>query len=168
MNIVGPKLETAANIAIIVVAILFSAVIIQKYLLPSSSQPQRAAPVIGKQMNLSDINWAGQPKTLVLALSTTCHFCNESAPFYRRLIENVKDKNIKLVAVFPTNAEEGRAHLKELGLSDIEVKQSPLANMQVSGTPTLILTNEKGEVTNYWVGKLQPERETDVLNNLNS
>ncbi len=168
MNTVGRKLETAANIAIIVVAILLGAVIIQKYLLPSSSQPERTAPVIGKQMNLSDVNWASQPKTLVLALSTTCSFCNESAPFYKRLIENVKGKNVKLIAVFPTDAEKGRAHLKELGLSDIEVKQSPLANMQVSGTPTLILTDEKGEVTNYWLGKLQPDKELDVINKINS
>jgi thioredoxin-related protein len=168
MNTVGRKLETAANIAIIVVAILLSAVIIQRYLLPSSSRPERVQPVIGKQMNLSDVNWASQPKTLVLALSTTCHFCNESAPFYKRLIENVKGRNVKLIAVFPTDAEKGRAHLKELGLADIEVKQSPLANMQVSGTPTLILTDEKGEVTNYWLGKLQPDKEMDVINKINS
>jgi thioredoxin-related protein len=168
MNIVGRKLETAANIAIIVVAILFGAVIIQKYLLPSSSQPERLQPVIGKQMNLSDVNWASQPKTLILALSTTCHFCNESAPFYRRLIENVKDKNVKLVAVFPTETEAGRAHLKELGLTNLEVKQSPLANMQVSSTPTLILTDENGEITSFWVGKLSPDKETEVINKINS
>jgi len=168
MNTVGRKLETAANIAIIVVAILLGAVIIQKYLLPSSSQPERVQPVIGKQMNLSDVNWASQPKTLVLALSTTCHFCNESAPFYRRLIESVEGKNVQLVAVFPTETEAGRAHLKELGLAALEVKQSSLANMQVSGTPTLILTNDKGEVTNYWLGKLPPDKETEVINRLNS
>jgi thioredoxin-related protein len=168
MNTVGRKLETAANIAIIVVAVLFSAVIIQKYLLPSSTQPERAAPVIGKQMNLSDVNWASQPKTLILALSRTCHFCNESAPFYKRLIESVKDRNVKLIAVFPTETEAGRAHLKELGLADLEVKQSPLANMQVSGTPTLILTNDKGEVTDYWLGKLPPDKEAEVINKLNS
>lgn len=168
MSSLGHRLEITANIAIIVVALLFGAVIIQKYLLPSSSQPERLAPAIGKQMNLSDVNWASQPKTLVFALSTTCRFCNESAPFYKRLIENVKDKNVKLVAVFPVNAEKGKAHLKELDLENLEVKSSPLANMQVSGTPTLILTNEKGEVTNYWVGKLSPEKEADVLNKLNS
>ncbi|HEX8265984.1 MAG TPA: hypothetical protein VF596_11300 [Pyrinomonadaceae bacterium] len=168
MSAFGHKLEIAANIAIIAVAVLFSAVIIQKYLLPSSSQPERVQPVIGKQMNLSDVNWTSQPRTLVLALSTTCHFCNESAPFYKRLIESVKGKNVKLVAVFPTETEAGRAHLKELGLADLEVKQSPLANMQVSGTPTLILTNDKGEVTDYWLGKLPPEKETQVINKLNS
>lgn len=125
-------------------------------------------PEIGKQMNLSDVDWADQPKTLILALQTNCHFCNESAPFYKRLVESIRNKNVKLVAVFPGNIEESKAHLNELGLTNLEVKQSPLANMQVSGTPTLILTNDKGEVINVWVGKLSPDKETEVISKLNS
>ena len=59
-------------------------------------------------------------------------------------------------------------YLNELGLTNLEVKRSSLDNIQVSGTPTLILTNEKGEITDYWVGKLTPDRETEVINKLNS
>jgi len=80
----------------------------------------------------------------------------------------VKDRNIKLVAVFPTSIEESKAHLNELGLNNLEVKRSPLENIRVSGTPTLILTNEKGEVTDFWLGKLTPDKETEVINKLNS
>ena len=117
-------------------------------------------------MNAPDINWSQQPKTLVLALQTGCRFCNESAPFYKRIIETVKNKNIKLVAVFPTEIEESAKHLEELGLTNIEVKRSSLGSLQVSGTPTLILTNNKGEITDYWVGKLPPDKETEVLDKL--
>jgi thiol-disulfide isomerase/thioredoxin len=168
MNTIGRKLETVANIAIIVVAILFSAVIIQKYLLPSSSQPERAAPVIGKQMNLSDVNWASQPKTLVLALSTNCRFCDESAPFYKRLLEETKGKNIRFVAVFPTKTEDSTKHLEKLGINGFEVKQAPTSALDASGTPTLILTNDKGEVTNFWIGRLPANKESEVINQLNS
>jgi hypothetical protein len=97
-----------------------------------------------------------------------CHFCSESAPFYKRIIESVKDKNINLVAAFPTGSEESAAYLRELGLNNMEVRRSPLNNLQVSGTPTLILTNDKGEVTDFWVGKLTPDKETEVINKLNS
>ncbi len=142
---------------------------IQKYLLRETptKQPERLRPVVGEKMNLSDVNLSGQTKTLILALQTTCHFCNESAPFYKRIVESVQNKNIKLIAVFPTGVEEGKAHLTELGLTNMEVKQSPLNEIQVSGTPTLILTNDKGEITDSWVGKLSPEKETEVLNKLN-
>ncbi|HEX8567442.1 MAG TPA: hypothetical protein VF648_17520, partial [Pyrinomonadaceae bacterium] len=142
--------------------------IIQKYLLPSSNQPERAAPVIGKQMNLSDVNWAGQPKTLVLALSTSCHFCNESAPFYRRLLEETKGKNIRFIAVFSTKTEDSIKHLEKLGINGFEVKQAPISALDASGTPTLILTNDKGEVTNFWIGRLPANKESEVINQLNS
>lgn len=170
MSKLSQKAELAANILIIVVAFLLIGVIVQKYFFSATevNQKARVQPVIGSKLNVSDVNFSSQPKTLVLVLQTGCRFCNESAPFYKRIIENIQNKNVKLVAVFPTSIEESKAHLNELGLTNLEVKRSPLDNIQVSGTPTLILTNEKGEITDYWVGKLLPDKETEVINKLNS
>jgi thioredoxin-related protein len=172
MKKISSKVELTANILIIVVALALGAVLVQRYFFAPSTaaatQPPRVQPTVGTKINLSDENWSAQPKTLILALQTTCHFCNESAPFYKRLIQEAKSKKIKLVAVFPTKVEESTAHLNELGLSGMEVKQSPLGTLQTSGTPTLILTNDKGEITNFWVGKLQPDKEDEVITTLNS
>ncbi|HMG72315.1 MAG TPA: hypothetical protein VK582_02350 [Pyrinomonadaceae bacterium] len=171
MSKLSHKAELAANILIIVVAALLTGVIVQKYFFSKSAtvnQQARVQPAIGSHVNLLDESRSNQSKTLILALQTGCHFCNESAPFYKRLIETVKDKNVRLVAVFPTSIEESKAHLNELGLTNLEVKRSPLENIQVSGTPTLILTNEKGEIMDFWVGKLTPDKETEVINKLNS
>jgi hypothetical protein len=44
----------------------------------------------------------------------------------------------------------------------------PLDSIRVGGTPTLILTNDKGEVTDFWVGKLAPDKEVELINKLNS
>lgn len=163
-----PRLELTANVLIIIVALLLAVVVVQRQLFnkPSSNQPPRVQPAIGSRVNLSDVNWSQHPKTLILALQTQCHFCNESAPFYKRLIEIVQNENVKLVAVFPTSKEEGANHLNELGLTNLDLKQAPLNSLQVSGTPTLILTNAKGEITNYWVGRLTPDKETEVISNL--
>lgn len=171
MNKLNLKLELAANVLIIVTAILLVGVIVQRYFLDKSTavnQQARVQPTVGKQVNLPDENWSAQPKTVVLALQTTCRFCHESAPFYKRLIESAKGKNIKFVAVFPQTVEESTAHLNQLGLIGLEVKQVPISQLDASGTPTLILTNGKGEVTNYWVGKLTPDKETEVINKVNS
>lgn len=162
-------MELIANILIIVVAVLIGVVVVQKYFFgktTASNQSARAHPIIGSKINLPDINWSNQPKTLILALNKGCRFCTESAPFYKRLVENTQHKNIKLIAVFPSHIEKSIKHLNELGLTNLEVKSSPLDNLQVSGTPTLILTNDKGEVTDYWIGKLPPDKEADVLNKL--
>ncbi|MDQ3633333.1 MAG: hypothetical protein M3405_02330 [Acidobacteriota bacterium] len=167
MDKINQKVELVANIFIILVALAIGGVLVQKYFLPAPSNQQvRIEPKIGSQMNAPDVNWSEQPKTLVLALRADCRFCNESVSFYKRIVETVKNENIKLVAVFPTEIEESAKHLKELGLTNIEVKRSSLNSLQVSGTPTLILTNNKGEITDYWVGKLPPDKETEVLNKL--
>lgn len=105
---------------------------------------------------------------MVLALNTGCRFCNESAPFYKRLIESVKDKNIKVIAVLTNNVEESKLHLEKLGLTDLEIRQSSLGDFQVEGTPTLILFNKKGEITESWVGKLPPAEEEVVIKKLTS
>lgn len=171
MNKLTQKIELVANIFIIIVAVAIVGVLVQRYFLtpkPAVNQQVRIEPKIGAKMEVADMNWSQQSKTLILALQTSCHFCNDSAPFYKRIIQSVQNKNIKLVAVLPTGVEESAAHLKELGLTNMDVKQMSLSGLQVSGTPTLILTDEKGEITNYWVGKLTPEKETEVINKLNS
>ncbi len=173
MNKTQQKIELVANISIILVALLLGGVMVQKYFFAAPTvivnQQLRVEPKIGAKMEVQNVNWSQQAKTLILALQTGCHYCNDSAPFYKRVIETVRDKNVKLVAVFPTDVEKSVAHLKELGLDGaMEVQQSSLSSLQVSGTPTLILTNEKGEITDYWVGRLSPDKETEVLNKLNS
>lgn len=168
MEKINQKIELVANIFIILLVLGIGIVLVQNYLLAAPPNRQvQIEPKIGSQMNAPDVDWSQQPKTLILALKAGCRFCNESAPFYKRVVETVKDKNIKLVAVFPTEIEESAKHLNELGLTNVEVKRSSLGSLQVGGTPTLILTDNKGEITDYWVGKLSPDEETKVLNKLN-
>ena len=170
MSKVHQRVELLANVLTIVVALALGGVLIQRYFSPVSvvKEQGRIHPTVGAKITaLNDVNWAGQSKTLILALQTGCHFCNESAPFYKKIIESVQSKSVKLVAVFPSSIEESRIHLIDLGLSKMEVRESPLKSLQVSGTPTLILTNDKGEITDYWVGKLTADKETEVIDKLN-
>ncbi|HEY0048756.1 MAG TPA: hypothetical protein VGB68_05690 [Pyrinomonadaceae bacterium] len=171
MSKLSQKVELTANILIIVVAVLLVGVIAQKYFFGSSNDsnaPTRVQPTVGTKINVPEVDLSAQPKTLVLVLQKGCRYCTESAAFYKRLQENTQNKNIKLVAVLPGKIEESAAYLSELGIANMEVKQSPLNNLQTSGTPTLILTNDKGEVTNFWIGKLPAEKEDEVIKQLNS
>jgi hypothetical protein len=157
-----------ANLLIIIAVLLFAGFAVHKYGLNKTpiNQPALTTPVIGSSISLAGVNWAGKPKTLILALQTQCRFCNESAPFYKRLIESAQAKHVRLIAVFPTSAEAGSKHLRELGLAIEEVKQSPLSSLQVGGTPTLILANDKGEIAKFWVGKLNSDQEAKLLTEL--
>ena len=161
------KVEMFISISILVLSVFVSELLIHKYIF-SSSNPPEPIKTTNKQITLSDINWSEQSKTLIVALDINCRFCNESAPFYKHLIESVKGKNVKLIAVLPSDIQESRTHLNKLGLVDIEVKQAALDDLQVNGTPTLLLVNDKGEVTNYWVGKLPLNKQAEVINKITS
>lgn len=159
-----PKsIELAISILIISISVSLSAFAINRFLI---SPLKTSQPETKREINLSGYNFAENSKTLILALQSNCHFCNESAPFYKRLVEKAKGKDIKLVAVLPTSIEESRPHLDKLGLSEIEVKQSSLDDLLITGTPTLILFDNTGAILNSWVGKLPPEIETKVLEEL--
>lgn len=88
------KIETTANLATIVVAVLISATLVKTHFFPSPAA--RAATTVnapvsqivpGKTLDgrALGVDWARNRSTLVLAISTACHFCKDSLPFYRKL-----------------------------------------------------------------------------------
>ncbi len=164
------KIETVANVATIFVAGLLSVVLIKTYLLPAPSSRGTLAPpssevaAVGTHLadQLPGVNWRENGQTVVLALSTHCHFCTESAPFFRKLSEKA-GKNVKIVGVLPQPVAEGESYLNGNRVHVDQVKQISLANIGVSGTPTILLLDAHGVVTRSWVGKLQPQEEDQVL-----
>jgi thioredoxin-related protein len=165
------KTELLANIAIIVVAILLGGVLVTRYLLTSDQAFDDRNSVsriaAGTKVSLPEIDWAKNNQTLLLVLSKGCHFCSESAPFYQRLVRDLEGRDsVRLVAVLPQDVSEGRKYLDELGVSVNEIKQSNLESLGVSGTPTLIMVNNEGVVTDSWVGKLPSDKESEVLGRL--
>src|SRR5215204_4368903 len=164
MNGFAKKLEIAANVAIIVLAILLGGVVVKRYLWTSApvqgsaaAQPPDAPPTIkpGANVQVADYNWSESDNTLVMVLSTTCHFCTESGPFYKRLVEARSDKKkVRVVAVFPQGETDARQYLEKLGVVADEIRSAPPMSLGVRGTPTLILTDSKGSAVNTWIGKL--------------
>lgn len=124
---------------------------------------------VGSSLTLPGIDWANSDRTLVLILQKGCHFCSESAPFYRRIVsETLGHTGLRLLAVLPQDVNEAKGYLNDLDVRIEEVKQAHLGAIRVSGTPTLVLVDHTGKVTNLWVGKLTAEGESAVLNSLRS
>lgn len=165
-----PKLiEVSANVAIIVVAALLIVVVVKKYLLPTKpgNPPTASEIALGTKLSITGVDWAGNGRTLVLALQKDCRFCTESALFYHRLVAQTAGRSgVKTIAVFPANLEESKQYLKGLKVEVAEVRESPFANLGVKGTPTLILVDGEGVVRATWGGKLSSEREAEVLKQL--
>jgi hypothetical protein len=165
MSLAG-KIETTANAATIVVAVLISVVVFKTYVFAKPNLPKAvSAPEIvqGKKVDgrLVGVDWAKNHRTLVMALSTTCHYCKDSVPFYHTLTTAGAD--VKIVAVLPQSVTEGQQYLSNGGVHVDDVKQIPLNSLGVTGTPTLLIVNDAGVVTDIWVGKLPADQETKVL-----
>jgi thiol-disulfide isomerase/thioredoxin len=164
------RIELAANLAIIVVAILLTVGLIRTYFFRPTTPPRPSAPAgiqTGEKLSLPGVDWTASEQTLVMALSTTCHFCTDSAPFYQRLSqERARSLNLRLIAVFPQVNQESEAYLKGLAVKVDNVRQSELASLGVNGTPTLILLNKQGVVEDFWRGKLSDDKQAEVLRRL--
>jgi thioredoxin-related protein len=167
MSKIYKKTELLANALIIVVAILIVGGFAQRYFSTTRAKTSRPdLPKVGDKVGLPDFDWSKSNKNVLLALQKNCHFCSDSAGFYQKLLRELKATNVNIVAVLPQEKEEARQYLNGLGLSGIEVRQSQLDTLLVAGTPTIIVANQQGEITDVWFGKLQPEQENEVLTKL--
>jgi thiol-disulfide isomerase/thioredoxin len=165
---VQKKIELAANIAIILVAVILGYVLVKQFVFttPAAAPGPMKQPEVGANITLPDTDFSTSDKTLVLAIRKGCHFCSESAPFYQKLAQLAPDKHLRLIAAFPHSVDEGQGYLKELGVPITELKQADFSQLNVSGTPTLLLLDNKGRVQKFWVGKLPPDKETEVIGSL--
>jgi hypothetical protein len=163
MKNIARTIEVIANVAIIFVALSLGIVLISRtvksYHAPST---QSANTQWGKEqkIQLPGVDWSKNEQTLVMAISSTCHFCTESAAFYRDIRART---HVHTVAVLPQSINESRDYLSNLGVQVDEVLQAPLSSIDVNGTPTLMLVGRDGTVIRTWIGKLPPESEKEVL-----
>lgn len=164
------KIELIANLAIIAVAILLSAILIS-LCLPSTpskaviAESPRITP--GTKLSLPGLAWDKGSQTLLIVLSTNCHFCTESAPFYQRLAQQkAKRQDLQLVAILPQSAGEAQKYLSAQGIAVDEIRQSAPNAVYARSTPTLILVDRNGSVIESWVGKLPPQKEEELLGRL--
>jgi len=167
MNGIYKKTELAANVAIVIVAILLGVVLVKRYLLPSPSPSPAKAIAAGDKISVPNVSWEKSNRTLLVVLALGCHFCSESAPFYKRITDEArKSGNVQIVAVLPQSRAEGQKYLSDLGVPVDDIEQADLRSIQVAGTPTLILVDKRGVVIDGWFGKLPSEQETDVISKL--
>ena len=157
------KLEAIANITVILVALAVGGVILrQKIAAPriprSVAAGDRLSPVPG-------IDWSTHRRTLILALNSSCHYCQDSMPFYQGLVQGQpKDRqDLDIIAVFPNDAEAVQQLLRQEALSIRGIPAVPLDQLGVVGTPTLILVDGEGRVQQSWVGLLTPRQQLEVL-----
>ena len=157
------KLEAIANIMVILVALAVGALVLTRY--AASSRLPRSVAAGDHLATLPGLDWSLHRHTLVLALNTGCHFCEESVPFYQKLglAQRPNRSDLDIVAVFPNGPELVGPFTARDDLSLRTVPGIPLEKLGVHATPTLILVDHEGRVEHVWIGVLTARQETDLL-----
>ncbi len=101
-------------------------------------------------------------RTLLMVLRSDCRFCQQSMPFYRRLLER-DSQDVEIVVVAPPFDAGIEGYLASEGITPDSVMFVQRDTLPVQGTPTLLLVDGDGMVTHAWIGLLDAEREADVL-----
>jgi hypothetical protein len=163
------KLESLSNLAIIVFVLIVGGFYVKDRLHPPELVGRPPQPQINAGdllPNLPGYDWHSSRRTLVLALRNGCHYCEESAPLYRKLEEmSTKGdlKDIHVVAILPDDQQVAQEMMKKEGLGLDFIPDVNFQILKISGTPTAILADQMGRVMKTWVGEVKNDREKDLL-----
>jgi rhodanese-related sulfurtransferase len=154
-----------ASVALI--AYIGGVLLAERFWRPQGTGQDRAfALEYGRQVPISEVDWARNGHTLVMALSTSCHFCSESAPFYRDLLARQARGHWSAVAILPQRTEMALAYFRQNRYVVDNVRSMSLADLGVSATPTLLLVDARGMLEQAWIGQLTRVEEQDVAAHL--
>lgn len=123
----------------------------------------------GDQLVVLPINWRSHARTLVLALRYGCHYCQESAPFYKRLLDLQavgRLGNVRISAIFPDDSTVAAHTLQGEGLKLDLVPAVDFARLRILSTPTAMLVDPEGHVQRVWVGELNAKRQGALIASL--
>lgn len=156
-------LDRIANGAIIVAVAVFLVLVARgEFTRHTVKMPGSPGTLVGTTINVPGIHLPSGEESLVLGISTTCHFCKDSLPFYKELTAQAKGK-VNVIAVLPQPQTEAEAYVKAAGLTGTEVVSADLARIGVIGTPTLLLVDSAGKVKSAWVGKQDEAGQQKIL-----
>jgi len=161
-------LEVSANVIVVVFSLLAIGVLAKPYISrKTAASPPPPLLKNGERLPvIPGLDLGQSKKTLLLTLNVNCRFCNDSLNFYHRLIEGQRAQTgaARIVALF-VNKE------KEIVRDYVSIKKLPVdylaaiefEQLRVYSTPTLILVDESGTVSNLWVGQLNEDQEREVF-----
>lgn len=159
-------LDRIANIAIIVAVVVFLGVVFRGGFAwrqpPSYAGPAPAQSLVGTTVKLPGLTFPASRDSLVLVVSTECHFCRESLPFYKQLTAKTRGR-VNVVAVLPQAQAEAQKFLSGAGVETDKIVTATPDALGVRGTPTVLLVDGSGKVKQAWVGRLDPKGQENLL-----
>ena len=158
------KLEKITHIFLIGLCCLAGGLLIEQRFFPPADEGPPTANLVGRDMKLPGADWQSAPVSVSLQISSTCHFCDESMPFYRQLMAARQNgaAEVPVIVASRDAIDVMRGHL-----DDQQVAVDKVLHSRMDGfapvTPTVYVVDSKGKVERAYVGKLDPSGEKELL-----
>jgi len=158
------RLETASHISVIALCCLAGGLLIEQRFFSSDSGENPSRELIGREVKLPGADWQAAPLSVLLQLSTTCDFCNESMPFYKQLMatRQAQAAKVPVIVVSRDAVDVMRKHLEDQQVSVDKVLHSRMESLGTI-TPTIYLVDSRGTVRRAFVGELDSSGEKELL-----
>ena len=139
----------------------------RQWVIPRSppGQPPGRTDFAGKALNLKGVQWGSSRLTVVVAMQTHCHYCEESIPFYRRLAEAAASSKARIGLVFCSyeTPDLVTGWLSRGRVGTALVTQTSFKEIGIGGTPTLFMVDSAGVVKKAYFGRLSPADEDELM-----
>jgi thioredoxin-related protein len=172
------QLDVTANVAVIGTCLILCIILLVQFVdvrratqaALDAQPPVLAAGTILE--SVKELTFSGSELTVLVGLSSTCRYCDESMPAFRRLNERVRSQQPDRVRVFAI-AAQARETLTEYlwknsltAFQPIKLEQGSKLGPLVRRTPSVVLVNRQGTVLASWPGLMTTTRLVEVIEHL--
>src|SRR5580704_6234114 len=140
------KLETVTHVCVIALCCLAGGLLIEQRFF-SSAEPDAVPPsMVGREVKLPGADWQAAPFSVLLQISSTCDYCNESMPFYKHLMEvrQSQPAKVPVIVVSRDAVDVMRKHLEDQQVIVDRVLHSRLESLGTATlTPTIYIVDSR-------------------------
>ena len=139
------KIEIVTHVCLIGLCCLAGGLLIeQRFFPPREAGTLTPRDLVGREVKLPGADWQAAPVFVLLQISSTCRFCNESMPFYRQLMAARQAEAVKVpvivasqdaVAVMRKHLEDRQVTVDKVLHSRLEEFEYGLPPRSISWTP---------------------------------
>lgn len=163
------KLEKVTQFVLITVCLVSLGVLVKNGLFAAAADPpgmdQLENRLIGRSEPTLPVSlWKGSQRSVVVLLSSDCHFCSESMPLYQKLSSMRKQGGgFSLLAVGREEPNTLRDYLIQNKIGVDGIVQAPAGFATVKFTPAVFVVDSRGAVQEAFLGKLNSAHEKKLL-----
>jgi len=169
-------LSGAANVSVIIASVAVATAVVVDLRGTRETAPEREVGVEIASLRkgitvprIPGVDYSGSERTLLLFLGVHCKYCQDAAPFYRRLAAAAVSApggaaKRRVVAVFSEGAAEVGQFEDRENFNVEAVSGFRFRAFAIDATPTAVLLSREGRVLQVWRGA--PNKETqDAIRN---